>query len=149
MKAPSFNQNTYCLEVFNRLLRGELSAVETYSQAIGKFSYEPGLDPLIQIREDHVKSADSLKSEIMRMGGLPDMDSGAWGKFVQAVQAAANLFGENSAVNSLQSGERHGVNEYQQALDDEGVFPEYKDLIRTELLPRGNAHIDTLERIGH
>ncbi len=148
MNATSHARTTHCIDVCNRLLRGELSAVETYGQAIRKFADQAGIDRLSEIRDDHVKSAERLEANIRQMGGQPDLDSGTWGRFAQAVQAAANLFGENSAVGSLESGERHGRNEYQEALDDDEVLPECKDLIRRELLPRLDQHLAVLERFG-
>lgn len=139
--------HVHSIEVYNRLLRGELSAVEAYNRAIAKFSYERNVDRLMDIREDHVLAAKRLSTEIGRLGGLPTSDSGAWGTFVQAIQGTANLFGENSAIHTLQRGERHGINEYLEVLEDEEIPEESKELIRAELLPKASEHLDVLESV--
>ena len=82
------------------------------------------------------------------MGGTPDTDSGAWGTFATAVQGAANLLGENSALASLKQGEEHGKKAYEEALADDEVIPACKAIIRDELLPRVNRHLDWVEKLS-
>ena len=53
------------------------------------------------------------------MGGQPGLEAGAWGVFANAVQTAANLFGTNSALEALQTGEKSGKKDYENALDDQ------------------------------
>lgn len=139
---------THCIEVCNRLLRGELSAIDTYEKVIGKFGTEPGAVDLSRIRDEHRKSVYRLQENVRQMGGKPDDDSGMWGSFATAIQSAANLFGENSAVCTLETGEKTGIAEYERALADEKVMPECKTMIRSELLPRVNQHLATLGRVG-
>ena len=88
--------NDHCIDICNGLLRGELSAVETYGQAIDKYAGSPVTEELRRIRADHSRSANWLSANVREMGGVPQKDSGAWGLFANAVQGAANLFGENS-----------------------------------------------------
>ncbi len=137
-----------CIEVCNSLLRGELSAVETYSQTIKKFEGDPAVGTLRQIRDEHQSSADLLRANVIEMGGTPSTDSGAWGAFAKASQGVAKLFGESSALKGLQQGEDHGREEYEDALDDDDVLPGCKELIRTELLPRTQRHIATLKSLA-
>jgi len=140
--------NSHCIETCNSLLRGEISAVETYEKAIEKFGNEPQATDLSRIRDEHQRSVDELRENVLSMSGVPEIESGAWGTFANGVQAAANLFGENSALFSLKQGEEHGQSEYDDALSDDGVMPECKELIRTRLLPRVTQHIGTLERLS-
>lgn len=137
----------HCIKVCNSLLRGELSAVETYEKAIAKYGNEPVLAELQRIRNEHSQSVARLQQNVREMGGMPDTDSGAWGTFANTIQAAANLFGAESAIEALQRGEEHGRRDYQDALEDDEVMPGCKDMIRDELLPRVNRHIATLERL--
>lgn len=139
--------NEQCIENCNSLLRGELSAVETYSKAIEKYPDTVATPELERIRSEHRLSADSLAKNVREMGGEPETDSGAWGTFAKTIQSAANLFGSESAVESLQTGEEHGRNDYQRALANEDVMDSCKVLISTELLPRVESHISTLERL--
>lgn len=136
-----------CIKVCNKLLRGEISAVETYDKAIEKYGNEPVLAELRRVRSEHSESAMRLQKNVREMGGTPSTESGAWGVFATTVQSAADLFGAGSAVESLKRGEEHGRNDYHAALENEHVMPGCKAMIRDELLPRTNRHIATLERL--
>lgn len=135
----------HSIAVCNKLLRGELAAVETYGQAIMKYDTSPEADELRRIRLEHSKSARILTDKVRAMGGYPTPDSGAWGLFVSAVQGAANLLGEESALESLKQGEELGKQDYENALRDQDVVEEFRNLIRTELLPPLAKHIAILE----
>jgi len=139
------NNSSACIDVCNSLLRGEISAIETYAQAIDKFQGASELPILEKIRDEHVQSANRLRENVKAMGGEADQKSGAWGLFAKAVQGAAILMGENSAQKALLEGEEHGLKEYQEALDNEHVMPECKSMIRNELLPKIEQHIATLK----
>lgn len=134
-----------CVAVCNRLLRGEISAVETYDKALAKFAQAAEAATLQRIRDDHQASVDRLKSNIISMGGTPDKNSGAWGAFAGAVQSTANFLGDNSALGALLKGEKHGREEYVSALENDDVLSEGKVMIRERLLPRLNIHIEILE----
>lgn len=144
----TYPKNDHCIDVCNSLLRGELSAVETYTQAIERYHDHPVIAELQQIRGEHAQSAARLTENVRAMGGKPNEDSGAWGVFAKAVQGAANLFGAGSAIESLESGEKSGRADYGDALEDSEVMPECKTMIRNELLPRVERHIATLNRLS-
>ena len=133
-------------ETCNSLLRGELSAIETYTQAISKFDGEPAGKPLRRIRTDHETSAASLREIICRCGVEPAASSGPWGAFATAVEGVATLFGESPALVALQHGEVHGISEYEDAIEDDELDESVKDLIRRELLPSLRTHLVELER---
>ncbi len=139
--------NDHCITTCNSLLRGELSAVETYGQALETYAGTPAAEELRRIRAEHVKSAALLSANVREMGGTPGKDSGAWGMFAVAVQGAADLFGETSALMSLQQGEEMGRNDYKDALLDEHVMPDCKRMISEELLPPVLNHIVVLESL--
>ncbi|NNE90301.1 MAG: DUF2383 domain-containing protein [Verrucomicrobiales bacterium] len=136
-----------CIDACNSMLRGERSAVETYDLALEKFGGDPQLDQLRRIRDDHARSVSDLSQCVLRMGGLPDESSGAWGTFANLVQKAANLFGEESAVESLLQGEKKGEHDYQNYLSGDKLSPDAERMFRAVLLPRVVNHIATLERI--
>ena len=139
--------NEKCIDVCNSLLRGEVSAVETYEKAIKKFEGESEVTLLTEMRMSHQQSLQRLHDNVLDMGGTPTTDSGAWGVFANSVQAAAGLFGENAALSALIQGEEHGVKEYEAALDNEDVMAECQDIIRTELLPRTKINLTTLKAL--
>ncbi|MES2923125.1 MAG: DUF2383 domain-containing protein [Verrucomicrobiota bacterium] len=139
------NTTESCIAACNKLLRGELSAVETYEQALEKFSSSPESRILEQIMDDHEDSALILRDHLSDMGGTPDSDSGAWGSFAKAVEGTAKLFGESAALQALREGEEHGISEYEEALNDNEVMEEIKGAIRGTLLPRLLAHLEALD----
>ena len=134
------------IDVCNELLRGELSAVETYDKAITKFGGSPEDDMLVRIRDDHEESVADLRRLIAESGGEPSKSSGLWGGFVVALEGAASLLGPSPALKILQEGEEHGIREYREALEDAEVSGELKDLIREGLLPRLTDHLIELQR---
>ncbi len=146
MNDPS--NKDHCISVCNGLLRGERSAVETYTQAIEKHSTAPAAAELTRILGEHKEAVTRLADNVRSMGGEPDTTSGAWGVFAKTVQATSNLFGAESAIGSLQKGEESGRSDYEEALLDDEVMIECKQMIREELLPRTIAHIAALEQLA-
>lgn len=133
------------IETCNALLRGETSAVETYTQAIDKFAAATVDASLERIRADHSGNAGELRTFIIEAGGEPAIGSGLWGGFVQALEGAATLFGESPALRVLQQGEALGIAEYKQALEDPKVSEKAKDLIVRRLLPPLSDHLIDLQ----
>lgn len=141
------NTTEDCIDVCNSLLRGELSAVETYDQALGKFDADSEQTALRGIRTDHERAAARLRVHIVDMGGEPSEGSGAWGGFVQTLEGVAVMLGQSPALAVLEKGEQHGIDEYKKALANEAVMDEMKQVIRGELLPACAEHLATLNRI--
>jgi uncharacterized protein (TIGR02284 family) len=131
----------------NSLLRGEIAATETYQQALAKVGNEPGAADLRRIHVEHREAANTLRQHVHQFGGKPDQGSGAWGAFAKAVEGAAKLFGNAAALKALKEGEEHGLNSYQDALEDEDLPAECRTLISGTLLPQTQAHIAALDRI--
>ncbi|HEV8578927.1 MAG TPA: DUF2383 domain-containing protein [Thermoanaerobaculia bacterium] len=132
----------------NSLLRGEMSAVETYREAREKLGEEggPGANELLQLQLDHRDAADTLWHHIEQHGGEPSKGQGPWGAFVKAVTGAAKLFGDTSVLKALKEGEEHGLKDYQDALEDKDLAEDCKALIRG-FLDRQREHIATLDRL--
>jgi len=146
---PAIEQATErTIFVCNSLLKGEISAIETYVQAIEKFKDDPHVGDLIRIKSEHEEATQKLRNILIEMHAAPETDSGAWGAITKGIQATANLFGENSATFSLKQGEQLGKKGYESALDDIEVKPEVKNLIRGQLLPMVNNHIERLDTVG-
>lgn len=136
-----------CIKVCNGLLRGEIAAVDTYGQAMVKYASSSVAAELRRIREEHSESVRRLTANVRDMGGEPEVDAGAWGVFATMVQVTADLFGPESALESLQQGELMGRKDYEEALANPEVMPECKAMIRKELLPRVMNHIASLETL--
>jgi len=131
----------------NSLLRGELSATETYQQALAKCGPDAEDADLRQIHIDHREAANTLRQQVHHVGGKPDQKSGLWGTFAKTVEGTAKLFGNAAAIKALKEGEETGINDYKKALDDKALPEDCKDLIRQKLLPQTQEHIRTLDRL--
>lgn len=134
----------------NSLLRGEISAVETYRQAIDKVadSDQVAMDNVNLLREiesEHSQAAGILRQHIQRHGGEPSESSGAWGAWAQIVQGTSNLFGDEAALKSLKEGEEHGLKDYQEALDD--VDADCRAVIANQLIPAQQRHLSLINQL--
>jgi uncharacterized protein (TIGR02284 family) len=132
-------------DTLNSLLRGEISAVETYRQALEKVAGQPGAQQLSEVHRDHAEAASVLREHVTRYGGDPADDSGIWGTFARAVEATAKVFGDKSALKALKEGEEHGLKDYQDALKEENLPSECVALIRDRLLPKQQRHLAVIE----
>jgi uncharacterized protein (TIGR02284 family) len=132
----------------NQLLKDELSATETYQQALNKLKEDVSLgdaESLVPIYEDHKAAVSSLQTQIRQLGGTPSEDSGAWGTWAKIVLGGASLLGKESALKALQEGESSGVKGYENVLLDQQLSAEVRTLIETKLLPAQQAHIRVLD----
>lgn len=127
----------------NDLIRGELSAVKSYDTALSKIDNERERQTLTTLRSDHERAVDTLKRFAHSDVSLEE-DSGAWGSFTKSFTSGASLFGDKAAMSALKTGEEHGINDYKRALDDESIDMQLKEVIRTELLPNQERHINTI-----
>ena len=131
------------------LIRGEISAVESFDTVLSKVKDQTEVGELSKIRQDHQKAVDVLKQfSEGELTGETDT-SGPWGTFTTAFAGGASLFGDKAAINALKLGEQHGLNEYREALDKAEVNPELKQIIRTELIPGQERHLAVIENYLH
>jgi Domain of unknown function (DUF2383) len=134
----------------NRCLRSELSAVETYTQALERerstSEQETDFQQLASILNDHQQAASQIEAEIQRMGGTPVRDSGAWGTWSKLVMGTAKLLGDKAALKALKEGEESGLKEYQDVVADVGAPREAMSLCDS-LIAKQQAHIRTLDNL--
>ncbi len=131
----------------NSLLRGEMSAIETYRQAIEKLGgdpHDPWIEVLRAMQRDHRDAADALWHHVEQHGGKPSSDSGPWGAFAKAVEGTATLFGNAASLKALKEGEEHGLKDYEAALEDKDLPADCLALIRG-MIPKQREHITTLD----
>lgn len=124
----------------NSLLRGEISAVETYDQAITHLK-DARVDDLIANRDCHRKRVDLIAQNIRSHGGTPDTTSGVWGGFARLVERGASLISDRTVIAALEEGEDRGLAQYRKPGD---LDPSSIQLIDTVLLPR---QLETHERM--
>jgi len=135
------------IDCLNSLLRGEIAATETYQQALAKIEEGEEAAELRRIHAEHREAANTLRQHVHQHGGKPDQGSGAWGAFAKAVEGGATLFGNTTALKALKEGEERGASSYEDALQDNNLSMDCKNLIRTKLLPQTRSHIPVLDRL--
>jgi hypothetical protein len=143
--AFSATTNTNQPSQLDDLIRGEMSAVKTYDTALEKVKDQKELLKLKKIREDHVAAVSKLKTFANGDVKEDTKTAGAWGAFATAYTGGAKLFGDNAALKALSQGEEHGITEYKEALEDDAIRPELKQMIKTQFLPKQEEHIKTLK----
>jgi len=131
------------LDALNELLRGEMSAIETYRQAL---EAESSAQDLHHFAQDHRDAADQLWHHVEQHGGQPSEGSGPWGSWAKVVEGTAKLFGNAASLKALKEGEEHGLKSYQSALENEDMAPECLTLIRN-LADKQREHITGLDRL--
>jgi len=139
-------QNT-AVDTLNGFLRGEISAVETYRQALDKLQTSPSRTELEQCRRSHEQRVQRLREEVVRLGGKPEEGSGAWGAFVRVVEGSAKVLGEKAAISALEEGEDHGLKLYRE--DIQKLDPASRALIEREVLPAQERTHQSLSTLKH
>lgn len=134
----------------NACLRSELSAIDTYRQALEKhrqqYGQEPQFQQLSRMLGEHEEAASTLRSLISQHGGTPSTDSGAWGTWSKTVMGAAKLFGDKAALKALKEGEESGLKEYESVAQDSGTSTDVKSTV-SGLMARQQAHIRVLDSL--
>ena len=102
----------------NGILKGEISAVETYRQALEKIT-----DPSIAKELECAKTCHSgrvaeLVSKVQSAGGEPAQNSGAWGAFAKMMEGGAKIAGDKATIACLEEGEDKGLADYKKLLED-------------------------------
>jgi demethoxyubiquinone hydroxylase (CLK1/Coq7/Cat5 family) len=123
---------TDTVDVLNSFLRGEISAVETYRQAIDKLRDKPEVSTLNECLRSHEQRVSVLKSEIRSRGGDPAQGAGTWGAFAKLVEGGAKLFGEKAAIAALEEGEDHGRDDYKR--DVSKLEPDARQFVQQQLI---------------
>ncbi len=127
------------------LIRGEMTAIKTYSQVLEKVKDPAEMKQLTAIKQDHVNAVATLKRYATKDVLEDTTSTGPWGTFTEAFTGAAKMMGNTTAVKALTQGEEHGVTEYKEALADDNITPDLKKVIKATLLPKQEGHIKALK----
>ena len=144
MEAEFQPANQETVDTFNSFLRGELSAVETYRQAITKMDGNP-IPELDEIRQCHQRRIEDLRSVIVSLGGKPDETSGLWGALTELIEGGAALLGRSTALAALEQGEDLGLSQYQE--DVTKLSGPARVFIETRIIPHQRGTHDRMSRI--
>ncbi|MGH8588512.1 MAG: DUF2383 domain-containing protein [Gammaproteobacteria bacterium] len=133
----------------NNLLKSELSAIETYQQALEKEGPDPkhmtAVNELSAILDDHQRAASRIEAAIRQKGGEPVHGSGAWGTWSKIVMGTAQLFGDKAALKALKEGEESGLKEYEGVLGDTGIPQQDRRTLISDLVATQRMHVQTLD----
>lgn len=124
--------NEATIDQLNSFLRGEISAVETYRQALEKVTDIRVRSDLQSAHQSHQQRVDSIRVWVQKLGGTAVTNSGVWGAFAKAVEGGAKVFGDKAAIAALEEGEDHGLKEYRADLSK--LNPEARNFVEKELL---------------
>ncbi len=135
------------VEQLNSFLRGEISAVETYRQALEALKSSTYGAKIVECKRSHEQRVAILTEEIRRLGGTPAQSSGAWGAFAKAVEGGAAALGEKAAIAALEEGEDHGNSDYKR--DVAKLDPPVRAIIEQQVMPlqmRTHAELSALKK---
>jgi rubrerythrin len=134
----------------NHMLRDELSAMETYRQALdrnrGEYGQDARFGQLEQMMRDHEQACSQLRAMIRQLGGSESQDSGAWGTWANTVMGTARLFGDTAALKALKEGEESGIKDYEDMLQDHAPSPEMQRVLAS-IVEQERRHVQQLDRL--
>jgi demethoxyubiquinone hydroxylase (CLK1/Coq7/Cat5 family) len=135
------------VDTLNSFLRGEISAVETYRQALERLNHSTSRSQLLDCHLSHEQRIEKLRAQVARLGGQPSDNSGPWGAFAKLVEGGAKIFGEKAAISALEEGEDHGLKLYRDEISK--LDQDSRRLVETELLPAQERTHRTMSSIKH
>ncbi len=140
-------ENEKVVDTLNTFLRGELSAVETYRQALDKLDNSTARSELVDCHMSHEQRVEKLRVQVAKLGGQPSNNSGPWGAFAKLIEGSAKIFGEKAAISALEEGEDHGLKLYRDEIGK--LDQESRRLVETELLPAQVRTHRTMSTVKH
>ena len=135
------------VDKLNMLLRGEISAVETYRQALESLKDPSCREQVSRNERSHEQRVDVLRSRIRELGGTPSSGSGTWGALSKAVTGTSKVGGDKGIINALEQGEDIGLSDYQKNID--GLDPDTRSFIQSTLLPQQQHTHETMSALKH
>ncbi|MEW5917378.1 MAG: DUF2383 domain-containing protein [Gemmatimonadota bacterium] len=135
------------VRTLNSLLRGEISAANTYGLAIPQVTASRSADAerLRSIAREHDATVKHIREVIVQFGGTPDEATTVWPPFVRSVSGPGHVFVEAAALKALKDGEEQGLEAYHSALDN--LNAETVTFVRESVIPARMRHITTLDEM--
>lgn len=145
----NYNYNNDVLQAGNKhldeILRGEISAVESYKQVLEKVADGPEVFRLKQFLGDHVRAVSYWEKESRISGHSPEKSSSTWGTAVEAFVGASKLIGDETTLKALRLGERHGLSNYEKMLESDLINLKQKEDIKNVFIPNQRRHIEGID----
>lgn len=132
------------VDPLQKILRGEIAAVEAYTKAIHLLKSDAEKQRLLHFLTDHENAVMYWKGEIEHKMIQSEDDSGIWGDFVNAILSTAKFFGNSVALETLRVGEQHGLDQYKDMLKNPHVGNVHKTIIKERFIPEIESHMTSL-----
>lgn len=140
---PEGNGSINSIEKLNEFLSAELSAVQTYREAIDRVRDDIVKEQLEELELSHRHRVQALQSRLTELGAdasPEDLPWGMWSDFSALLDAGPPA--DRAAVAALEEGEDRGLREYRNALDC--LDSDLKNLVEQSLLPAQERAHDSL-----
>jgi len=120
------------IQTLNSFLRGEISAVETYREALARLASHDKEQALRACLASHERRVEVLRGQIRGLGGEPVAAAREPGPFARLGEGSAVLL-DSDVVSLLEEGEDQGLELY---LEDVGKLDhETRKQIERDILP--------------
>lgn len=143
----ALNPKTPEVHDLEKILRGEVSAVEAYRQVLEKFRDFQHANDLRRIQFEHERAVDFWKNQLRTQESLVEEASGPWGTIVETFLGVAKLLGDGPTLHALKNGEEHGLKEYRELLEADHLNEECVSFVKSVCLNLQRQHIFTLESL--
>lgn len=141
-----FGPKPRVVEELNKVLRGEISAVEAYTQVMHRFAEDASVAAFMELKREHEENVACLRDMLDHEGAVPTDKSGVWGTVVKTVMTAGQLLGEGAAISALKQGEEHGLKLYKELLSENLNIADSR-LVKDKIIPRQENHVSILSQI--
>ena len=129
------------IDKLNQILSGELSAVETYRQAIDRVKDLVVKEQLEELELSHRQRVQILSTFISDQGAEPVHDSWAmWEDFTRLLEDGPPA--DRAAVAALEEGEDRGLRDYMAAMEQ--LDPKSRAFVEESLLPAQERSHDSV-----
>ena len=133
------------LDKLQSMLRGEIAAAETYSQAIERC--EGTHESLLrEIAAEHGRAIQFFRNQLKQRGADVDTSSGSWGVFAKTVEKSALMVSPILGLRALRQGEEHGLRLYEDAVDDPELPAATRRYLTETLIPSQRRHVREFDR---
>ena len=137
--------NSEAVEDLNALLKGEISAVETYKQALPKVEDKEIAGVLSDCLASHKARVSKLTDAIRAYGGTPESDSGIWRSWAKVLSGGASVFGDDATVAALEQEEDAHSSDYEWRLVK--MHGDHRNLVKDVLLPEQQRYRSMLSEL--
>jgi hypothetical protein len=135
--------------ILNKFLRAELSAVETYRQAIECMGAGAHTAELMENKRSHEERVELLRHQIVRLGGQCAEGCQAWSSLTVLMEGGAVMCGEEEAIGALDEGEDHDLRLYRSSSEVHRLDVATRDFLERSLRPEQERTHRTTSRLKH